>query len=162
MVSVQYRRLGSRVSPRANNPSYLVHVRVQLRNPSHITSSKSPKQCLQGDKRAQVLMSSTCQPEGCNCAICLRLCPHRVSFRCIILVRAHLSVLGHGWARRPSFRPCAPFDAGSRVGLGGLFCMCSLASFAADSRACPHVGDVVRSEERRVGKECRSRWSPYH
>ena len=24
------------------------------------------------------------------------------------------------------------------------------------------VVDVVRSEERRVGKECRSRWSPYH
>src|SRR3712207_9085655 len=24
---------------------------------------------------------------------------------------------------------------------------------------CPYV---VRSEERRVGKECRSRWSPYH
>src|SRR3712207_7924990 len=23
-------------------------------------------------------------------------------------------------------------------------------------------GDIVRSEERRVGKECRSRWSPYH
>ena len=22
--------------------------------------------------------------------------------------------------------------------------------------------DEVRSEERRVGKECRSRWSPYH
>src|SRR5689334_23777466 len=22
--------------------------------------------------------------------------------------------------------------------------------------------DLVRSEERRVGKECRSRWSPYH
>ena len=30
----------------------------------------------------------------------------------------------------------------------------------------PAVGDKVRladrSEERRVGKECRSRWSPYH
>ena len=29
----------------------------------------------------------------------------------------------------------------------------------------PHIstGDIVlRSEERRVGKECRSRWSPYH
>ena len=26
-------------------------------------------------------------------------------------------------------------------------------------RLCQHVG---RSEERRVGKECRSRWSPYH
>ena len=23
-------------------------------------------------------------------------------------------------------------------------------------------GDAKRSEERRVGKECRSRWSPYH
>ena len=22
--------------------------------------------------------------------------------------------------------------------------------------------DLTRSEERRVGKECRSRWSPYH
>src|SRR3712207_3774130 len=25
-----------------------------------------------------------------------------------------------------------------------------------------HLGHVYRSEERRVGKECRSRWSPYH
>ena len=25
--------------------------------------------------------------------------------------------------------------------------------------SCP---DIARSEERRVGKECRSRWSPYH
>ena len=24
------------------------------------------------------------------------------------------------------------------------------------------AGDLARSEERRVGKECRSRWSPYH
>ena len=23
-------------------------------------------------------------------------------------------------------------------------------------------GETLRSEERRVGKECRSRWSPYH
>src|SRR5215469_17571444 len=26
----------------------------------------------------------------------------------------------------------------------------------------PNVADSDRSEERRVGKECRSRWSPYH
>jgi len=26
----------------------------------------------------------------------------------------------------------------------------------------PGVGWIARSEERRVGKECRSRWSPYH
>ena len=25
-----------------------------------------------------------------------------------------------------------------------------------------HPGGAMRSEERRVGKECRSRWSPYH
>ena len=25
-----------------------------------------------------------------------------------------------------------------------------------------HIGILGRSEERRVGKECRSRWSPYH
>ena len=24
------------------------------------------------------------------------------------------------------------------------------------------IKEAVRSEERRVGKECRSRWSPYH
>ena len=24
------------------------------------------------------------------------------------------------------------------------------------------IGAIARSEERRVGKECRSRWSPYH
>ena len=24
------------------------------------------------------------------------------------------------------------------------------------------IGQLTRSEERRVGKECRSRWSPYH
>ena len=26
----------------------------------------------------------------------------------------------------------------------------------------PHCDGHARSEERRVGKECRSRWSPYH
>src|SRR2546422_576297 len=31
-----------------------------------------------------------------------------------------------------------------------------------DEREDRDVGAVERSEERRVGKECRSRWSPYH
>ena len=35
-----------------------------------------------------------------------------------------------------------------------------------DTLVCPHCGRSIdldeRSEERRVGKECRSRWSPYH
>ena len=29
-------------------------------------------------------------------------------------------------------------------------------------RPIPALQKVLRSEERRVGKECRSRWSPYH
>src|SRR2546421_9403857 len=29
-------------------------------------------------------------------------------------------------------------------------------------QASPRKAPTVRSEERRVGKECRSRWSPYH
>src|SRR5258708_35351833 len=32
----------------------------------------------------------------------------------------------------------------------------------ADSEADPGTMENQRSEERRVGKECRSRWSPYH
>ena len=36
-----------------------------------------------------------------------------------------------------------------------------LTLMAANTRRM-HLGTCVRSEERRVGKECRSRWSPYH
>ena len=45
-----------------------------------------------------------------------------------------------------------------QTGLGDLTAVQPMSgSFAAmDEDAC------VRSEERRVGKECRSRWSPYH
>src|ERR1035441_9931955 len=32
----------------------------------------------------------------------------------------------------------------------------------ADEKDRKTVVDLIRSEERRVGKECRSRWSPYH
>ena len=37
--------------------------------------------------------------------------------------------------------------------------------FGTDAEVISHVFihfNKVRSEERRVGKECRSRWSPYH
>ena len=35
-------------------------------------------------------------------------------------------------------------------------------SFTSDYSTVSMVQQAFRSEERRVGKECRSRWSPYH
>src|SRR5471032_921324 len=42
--------------------------------------------------------------------------------------------------------------------LGGQF----MRMLAAEVLAGRDVDHLLRSEERRVGKECRSRWSPYH
>src|SRR5713101_9549698 len=42
-----------------------------------------------------------------------------------------------------------------------IACRAANACFA-ESPACFRRNSVPRSEERRVGKECRSRWSPYH
>src|SRR3712207_9563782 len=38
----------------------------------------------------------------------------------------------------------------------------SVPQHVCDPAAEPSPGPTGRSEERRVGKECRSRWSPYH
>src|SRR6266536_818287 len=35
-------------------------------------------------------------------------------------------------------------------------------AYALHSEAGERLQQAIRSEERRVGKECRSRWSPYH
>ena len=43
-----------------------------------------------------------------------------------------------------------------------LFCSLSLSSCASNAPVDAPDGEIARSEERRVGKECRSRWSPYH
>src|SRR5260370_20279846 len=37
-----------------------------------------------------------------------------------------------------------------------------LTGVAVRRRNARKIGELFRSEERRVGKECRSRWSPYH
>src|SRR5260370_12743185 len=47
------------------------------------------------------------------------------------------------------------FDALRKLRPAGLL-------FAADGRRGAGPFAAARSEERRVGKECRSRWSPYH
>src|SRR2546428_2787435 len=44
----------------------------------------------------------------------------------------------------------------------GAFVLALFEQFAAVARARSGARQADRSEERRVGKECRSRWSPYH
>ena len=44
---------------------------------------------------------------------------------------------------------------------GSLFLRLNAIKITKSNGKAPLEGDV-RSEERRVGKECRSRWSPYH
>src|SRR5216683_2116845 len=71
----------------------------------------------------------------------------------------------------------APFLPGSRaahelvvagIAMRRLRTKTARAALARAERAAHHAGipaltaEVERSEERRVGKECRSRWSPYH
>ena len=54
------------------------------------------------------------------------------------------------------------FDAGSARD-GAQFGLATLTSGLLDTGAGAWDADAIaRSEERRVGKECRSRWSPYH
>ena len=38
----------------------------------------------------------------------------------------------------------------------------TLGETGGDTVTMSWLGETTRSEERRVGKECRSRWSPYH
>jgi len=57
----------------------------------------------------------------------------------------------HGWTYRPS---------GELVGVGGRHQpMRDILDFDYHANS---LVSLNRSEERRVGKECRSRWSPYH
>ena len=53
------------------------------------------------------------------------------------------------------------------VGRGQLLTLCcgwhpQDSDLALSSKFVPLIYSILRSEERRVGKECRSRWSPYH
>src|SRR2546425_12966236 len=57
----------------------------------------------------------------------------------------------------------AALDASSALAMPGVIAVLTGADVAAAGlRPLPAAAPVKRSEERRVGKECRSRWSPYH
>ena len=92
--------------------------------------------------------------------------------------RQEVQVVATVLSMDPNFRPdvvamiaassalmltCTPFDgpvAGLRVGLSFMLTLL----FRIDLISVPvsTIPALTRSEERRVGKECRSRWSPYH
>ena len=54
--------------------------------------------------------------------------------------------------------PWAIGQAGLALGVGFMVLMAFLTLYTSYRV----MKSVERSEERRVGKECRSRWSPYH
>ena len=54
-----------------------------------------------------------------------------------------------------------PREGGMRVP-GLIFASEAMMGDIVRDEAIRQVMNVARSEERRVGKECRSRWSPYH
>src|SRR2546430_3404845 len=74
-----------------------------------------------------------------TCALPISLCLRKTSFTGAPAFALAASRSGGTPARRPSVSPK------------------SIAIWASNSFA-----TARRSEERRVGKECRSRWSPYH
>src|SRR5471032_1877273 len=55
-----------------------------------------------------------------------------------------------------------PYDCGLCADHEQHSCLTLLEVTDACNLACPICYAESRSEERRVGKECRSRWSPYH
>ena len=72
-------------------------------------------------------------------------------------------VMFRGMAGKLRFRP----ENGMQVivsGRVGVYPRDGAYQFYCTSLSADGIGDlyVARSEERRVGKECRSRWSPYH
>src|SRR3712207_9453156 len=75
------------------------------------------------------------------------------------------NVVEHANAPRGSFQHYFPGGkdqlVGEAVSWAGEFAAQWVASYRATA-ATPSPDGLLRSEERRVGKECRSRWSPDH
>ena len=55
-----------------------------------------------------------------------------------------------------------PFEIGAFAHVASNPILVFSIEFAAIIQMFPQLIHSARSEERRVGKECRSRWSPYH
>src|SRR5574341_654384 len=78
----------------------------------------------------------------------------------------HLTAVDKGiiyawWAAFQSLLPVVTGGFADRFGYKRTLAF-SLSMMMAGYAMIAFLRDVARSEERRVGKECRSRWSPYH
>src|ERR1051326_3655627 len=69
-----------------------------------------------------------------------------------------LSIIALAWLYGLMIHTQPPVIEGLRF--GALVAVFALGSFVIHNHVNLNIG--LRSEERRVGKECRSRWSPYH
>src|SRR2546426_12316589 len=91
----------------------------------------------------------------------VQTCALPISPRSISAPRArtvvHFTCVGGRVARRLSTNHRTPFHESLRSHDGHRLCTPHAGPSVAHCR-----GRTARSEERRVGKECRSRWSPYH
>src|SRR2546427_2938415 len=122
--------------------------------------------------------SSSCKPYSLvNCDFCLVLCSFdrvRVAFFFFSSRRRHTrfdcdwssDVCSSDLGCARSSRASEPLQQGyAHAHVGGLVVVVDQAFAVAVEHlymAAQQVADRERSEERRVGKECRSRWSPYH
>ena len=80
----------------------------------------------------------------------------------MIQMQSNLDVADNSGAKRVQ---CIKVLGGSKRRTAGVGDIIVVSVKEAAPRGRVKKGDVhraVRSEERRVGKECRSRWSPYH
>src|SRR3712207_9428870 len=96
---------------------------------------------LEGEVLVRVLRAGVCETD-------LQLVRGYMGFR---------GVLGHEFVGVAESGPYA----GRRV-VGEINCACWTCTTCRSGYPTHCPGRTVRSEERRVGKECRSRWSPYH
>src|SRR5256885_15864006 len=81
----------------------------------------------------------------------------------VLLVLALVSIgLGPRPALAPALAPGPPVVLAASASPGVAPADAVSAHVSADRSAADVDQSITRSEERRVGKECRSRWSPYH
>ena len=73
---------------------------------------------------------------------------------------ADTRILDNGTAYQTDIGMCGDYN--SVIGMNKENSIMKFLNDTKAQRHFPAVGQSTRSEERRVGKECRSRWSPYH